>query len=51
LFGPPAAFAGLANGASGMSIFLAVSLVGCLTGLPIWLRPAASRVPVEAEPA
>lgn len=38
LFGPPAAFAGLANGAGGLLVFLTIAVAGGLIGLPVWLR-------------
>lgn len=44
LFGPPVALGSLAGGPSGLIIYLAIALLGCLLGLPIWLRrrPGAS---------
>ncbi len=43
LFGPPAAFAGLAHGPRGLLAYLAVAVVGGLIGLPVWLRATATK--------
>lgn len=41
LFGPPAAFAAHADGTRGLLAYIALSLLGCLAGLPVWLRTRA----------
>jgi predicted MFS family arabinose efflux permease len=38
LFGPPAALASVSKGPSGFLVFVAISLVGSLIGLPVWLK-------------
>ena len=38
LFGPPAAFVAIGHGPSGAYLFLSISVIGTLVGLPFWLR-------------